>query len=87
MGRKLGDLDARLGADARDLVAVIAGRGGAVQVDETRIAGQLDAPVAQPRRPGRDVGQRVERRGVARELRQKDGGPSGRAASARAMLS
>src|SRR5688572_16820764 len=84
MGRKLADLDAGFPADAGDLVAIILALGRALEVEPARIpTGHLNALVSQARRPLRHRREAVERRFVARELREKNGRTLHRALSSR----
>ncbi len=73
MRGKLGDLDAGVGADALDLVAIgLAGR-RFLDVDQPAVpARNLDALVAEAGRPFGHSGERVERRLIAGELGEKD---------------
>ena len=69
VGGKLGDLEAEVGQDALDLVAVGVALGGQLQVEEAAVpGGNLHAPVAHVRHPAADGGQAVEGRFVPREL-------------------
>ncbi len=72
MRRQLGDLDAGVRADALDLVAIGLRARRLLQVEQPSVPGRdLHALVAEPGGPFGDRLQRVERRGVARELRQE----------------
>src|SRR6266516_992305 len=73
MRRQLGDLEAALGEDAFYLVTVGLALGGFREVEQAGIpAGDLDALEAEPRGPAGDGLQAVERRRIARELRQEN---------------
>ena len=74
VGGQLGDLHPLLVGLALDFVAVGLTFGGALQIDQARVGGQLHAFVAQARRPAREVGKRVEGSSIAQELSQEDGG-------------
>src|SRR5204863_5375243 len=76
MRRQLGDLEAPLGQDASYLVTVHLALGRFGEVEQAGVpAGDLDALEAEPRRPAGDGFQAVERRRIARELRQETGRP------------
>ena len=75
MRRQLGDLDAVGGADALDLVGIVLALGGLLEIEQPCVPGRdLDALVAQPGGPLGDRVERIERREVARELGEEDGG-------------
>src|SRR6266404_2446136 len=72
MRRQLGHLEAALGENAFYLVTVGLALGGFGEVEQTSIpAWDLDAFEAEPRGPAGDGLQAVERRRIARELRQE----------------
>ena len=76
MGRQLGQRDAGVRERALDLVAIGVALGRALQVEQAAIpARDLHALVAEIRRPPGDVGERIERRLIARELGEKDRRP------------
>src|SRR3990170_6199521 len=73
--RQLGDLDARLAASAGELVAIVLAFGGELEVDAAAVPGRnLDADIAGLRHPPGGGRQRVERCGIAHELREEDRG-------------
>ena len=73
VGRKLGDRQPGVGTDAAHLVGIGRTLRAEVQIEQPGVpAWDLDALVAQPRRPGGDCGQRIERCCIARELRQEN---------------
>ena len=73
---QLGDLEAALGEDALHLVTVGLALGRRGEVEQPGVpGGDLDALEAQPRGPTGDGVQVIERRRIARELRQEYGRP------------
>src|SRR6266513_2706109 len=79
MGRQLGDDEAVLPQDALDLVTIGLARSRFIEVEETCVPGRdLDARIAVRGGPARHAGERVERRGVAGELGEKDRRPPDR---------
>ncbi len=76
MRRQLGDLQPALGEDAFYLVAVGLALGCFGEIEQASVpAGDLHALEAEPRGPAGDGLQAVERRRIARELRQENGRP------------
>src|SRR6266576_2881997 len=76
MGRQLGDLEATLGEDALDLVTVGLALGSFREVEQAAVpAWDLHALEAEGGGPAGDGLQVVERRRIARELRQENGRP------------
>src|SRR5881296_1445122 len=76
MRRQLRDLEAALRQDALHLVTVRLALGGFGEVEQASIpAWDLDTFEAEPRGPAGDGLQAVERRRIARELRQEYGRP------------
>lgn len=77
MGRQLGDRHPRLGTAPGQVVAIILTFGRRLQVDAARIPGRdLHALIARLRHPACRRVERVERRGIAHELRQEDARPA-----------
>src|SRR5207248_6917969 len=79
MGRQLGDDEAMRGERSLHLVTIGLTRGRLLEVEQPRVPGRdLDTGKPERRGPARHAGERVERRGVAGELREKDRGPPDR---------
>ena len=68
MRRQFGDFNGMFGEAAAKIVAIGLALGGELQVDQLRIAGDLDADVTEPRRPFGQRVERIERGCVAEEL-------------------
>ena len=76
MRRELADRDADVRELTLDLVAVRLAVVGEIEIEETRVRGRdLDGLVAVVLRPARDALQRIVRRRIPRELRQKQARP------------
>src|SRR5260370_2742892 len=75
MGGEFGDDDSMLGGGALQFIAIGPALRRLAQVYQTRVPGSdLDAPIAERSRPAADRIESVERRLVADELREEDGG-------------
>ncbi len=73
VGGEFADGHSGVGALPEQFVAVVLAGGGALQIRALRAQRrQLDAPVAEVRRPARQVGQGVEGRLVIEKLGEKD---------------
>src|SRR3954471_2044411 len=74
VSRQLGRLHAESGQPPAQIVAIILAFGSYPQVDQSRVAGDLDPDKAQVSGPFGQVIQGVERCSVSQELRQKYAG-------------